>query len=212
MTPNNPVLTKLINDGYFQHRGLNYPLSHSTPISVCSRYYDIVVQNSYKEILEIGTLYGQSTLFLSAAAHETGGSVTTIDLRLATRKCSNGVDIINIHEVAERLVREAGYSDFVSFVEGNSNGVLANLYCAGRRFDFILIDGSHDFPVALLDFIYSDSLLNSGGVIALDDIGSNVARRSNFNGGPNKVLSMIFSSGKYKVEPINANVCLVRKL
>jgi predicted O-methyltransferase YrrM len=212
MTLNNPTITRLVKSQHFDHRGVTYPLAHSTPPEVCTQYYTLIVKQHFKAILEIGTLYGLSTLFLAAGAQQTGGSVTTIDLRLPKRTWFNGVDIENVHEVAERLVKEAGFADIVTFIEGNSNAVLADLYRNHKTFDFILIDGSHEYPVALIDFIYADTLLNTGGVIALDDVGANMARKTSLNGGPNRLLSIIFSSGRYQLEPVNANVCLVRKL
>jgi caffeoyl-CoA O-methyltransferase len=42
--------------------------------------YDLIVQNRFKQILEIGTSTGHSTIWLAWAASKTGGRVITIDI------------------------------------------------------------------------------------------------------------------------------------
>jgi caffeoyl-CoA O-methyltransferase len=42
--------------------------------------YDLIVQNGFKQILEIGTSTGHSTIWLAWAASKTGGRVITIDI------------------------------------------------------------------------------------------------------------------------------------
>jgi predicted O-methyltransferase YrrM len=207
----NPVIAALRQWKTFSHRGKVYPISHSTPLAVCDQYFDLITEHGFRDVLEIGTLYGQSTLFLAEAARKHGGHVTTVDLRLSERQWINKEPITDIHEVAERLISEAGLSDVVEFIAGNSNDVLPALAKTGKKFDFILIDGSHDYPVALLDFINADRLVKPGGIIAMDDVGAGTARRENFNGGPNRILPMIFSSGRYEIEMLNANIALCHR-
>lgn len=212
MPASNPVIRSLRQNKTFAHRGLTYPISHSTPLSVCETYFELIRANGYRNVLEIGTLYGQSTLFLAEAVSALNGHVTTVDLRLPERVWSDKQKIVNIHEVAERFVNEAGFSDIVTFRPGDSNEVLPQLARERKTFDFILIDGSHEYPVALLDFLNSDRLLTRGGTIALDDVGPRTARNEKLNGGPNRLLPMIFSSGRYEIDMVNANVALCRKV
>ena len=42
--------------------------------------YDLIVQNRYKDILEIGTSTGHSTIWLAWACSKNGGKVTTIEI------------------------------------------------------------------------------------------------------------------------------------
>lgn len=213
MPTSNAVIRALMNDASFVHNGVTYPISHSTPIPICEKYFHFIRERSLKNVLEVGTLYGQSTLFLAEAIRPSDGHVTTVDLRLTERMWINKIPIINIHEVAERLIREAGLSDHVTFLSGDSNAILPQIAAQEPvSYDFILIDGSHEFSVSLLDFINADNLLRVGGTIALDDIGRNTARNEKLNGGPNRLLPMIFSSRRYKIEMLNSNVALCHKL
>jgi predicted O-methyltransferase YrrM len=208
----NPVLAKLLDDGAFEHRGRSYPLAHSTPPKICHAYARLICQRGYRDVLEIGTLYGLSTLFLAEAVAQTGGHVTTIDMRVEKRTWFNGEEIINVHEVAERLVSESGYGNIVEFLSGDSNQVMCELIRQGREADFALIDGGHQYCVVLLDFIFCDRLLRTGGTIALDDVGRDHAKKPNLDGGPNRLLAAIFASGRYRITPLSKNVVLCDKI
>lgn len=207
----NGVLEQLLTSGEFAHRGKRYPIAHSISPGICRRYADLIVGQGLERGLEIGTLFGFSTLFLADAFARTGGRLDTIDIRYSTRTWSNGEEIEDVHEVAERLIAEAGLGDRVSFHVGNSNAILPQMIEAGSRYDFVLIDGSHKFEVALLDFIGADRMLETPGFVALDDIGANVSAKGGLGGGPNRVLSTVFATGRYEVELWSANVAVCKK-
>lgn len=209
--PANPVLLQLLKDGSFEHQGQRFAINYSTPPAICRQYGELILERGFKAAVEIGTLFGLSTLHLAEALQHNGGSLDTIDIRYEKREWSNGVTIENVHEVAERLVKESALDDVVKFHIGHSNEVLTNLIHSGKAYDFALIDGSHLFPIAMLDFIFVDRLMQEGGVIALDDIGEGLARRYP-DGGPNRMLQMIFACGRYRITPISANVVLCDKL
>jgi predicted O-methyltransferase YrrM len=209
--PSNPVLLQLIRSQSFEHKGRSYRINYSTPTSICQRYGEEILRRGFKSGLEIGTLFGFSTLHLAEALHHNGGKLDTIDIRYNERTWSDGTKIVDVHEVAERLINESGYSDIVRFIPGNSNVELVKLIEAGKSYDFALIDGGHVFSVAMLDFIFVDRLLKLGGIIALDDIGSNMAGKEGLDGGPNRLLSMIFSSNRYEIIPLTSNIVLCEK-
>jgi predicted O-methyltransferase YrrM len=201
----------LVESGEFSHRGKRYPIAHSTSADTCRRYADLIVEHDLKRGLEIGTLFGFSTVFLADAFARTEGRLDTVDIRYAKRTWSNGEEIEDIHEVAERLVGEAKLDDRVTFHVGNSNEVLPRLIEEAAEYDFALIDGSHRFEVALLDFICVDWMLAIDGYVAIDDVGVNVSAKEGLSGGPNRLLETIFTTGRYQVEPWSANVAVCRK-
>lgn len=207
----NAVLDELVTAGEFSHRGKQYPIAYSTPRDICRRYADLIVEHDLQRGLEIGTLFGFSTLFLADAFAQTQGKLDTIDVRFAKRTWSNGEEIEDIHEVAERLVAEAELDDHVTFHAGNSNAVLAQLIEGDTEYDFALIDGGHQFEIALLDFIGVDRLLRVGGYVAMDDIGANISAKEGLSGGPNRVLSLVFATDRYVIEPWSANVAVCKK-
>lgn len=207
----NVVLEELLEAGEFSHRGQRYPIAHSTSPAICRRYADLIVKQGLRRGLEIGTLFGFSTLFLAEAFAQTKGELDTIDIRYAKRTWIDGQEIEDVHEVAERLIGEAGLADRVTFHAGDSNALLAQLIEAGAEYDFALIDGSHKFEVALLDFIGVDRMLKVGGYVAMDDVGANVSSKEGLSGGPNRVLSLVLSTDRYEIEPWSANVAVCKK-
>jgi predicted O-methyltransferase YrrM len=207
----NPVLDELLAVGTFSHQGKSYPISHSTSPDICRRYASLIVGQDVKRALEVGTLFGFSTLFLADALAKTDGTLDTIDIRYEKRTWSDGQEIENIHEVAERLAGEAGLSDRITFHAGDSNGVLSQMVQTGNKYDFALIDGSHKFEVALLDFIGVDRMLEVGGHMAMDDIGANVSSKEGLSGGPNRVLSCVLATNRYEIDLWSANVAVCRK-
>jgi cephalosporin hydroxylase len=208
----NPVIQRLVDEGSFVHRGQRYPIAHATPISVCQRYAELIAEHSLRRGLEVGTLFGLSTLFLAQALTEHGGHLDTIDIRHERRNWTDGQEIEDIHEVAEHLVAEAGLAEMVAFHHGHSNDILARMIQEQRRFDFALVDGSHVFAVALLDFLAVDRLLIDGGFLALDDVGANVSGKEGLGGGPNRLLESVFACGRYEITPWSRNVVVCKKL
>jgi predicted O-methyltransferase YrrM len=207
----NDVLQNLLEAGEFSHRGKRYPIAHSTSAGICRRYAELIVEQDVKRVVEIGTLFGFSTLFLADALSQTNGHLDTIDIRYAKRTWIDGQEVEDIHEVAERLVDEAALNDLVTFHAGDSNALLVELIEARAEYDFALIDGSHKFEVALLDFIGVDRMLKVGGYVAMDDVGANVSSKEGLSGGPNRVLSLVLSTDRYEIEPWSANVAVCKK-
>jgi caffeoyl-CoA O-methyltransferase len=78
-----------------------------------------------REALELGTAIGYSALWLAAAVQPRGGQVITVERNphMAARARAN--------------VKEAGYADVVSVVEGEAFDILNHL---GGTFDFIFVD------------------------------------------------------------------------
>jgi len=69
---------------------------------------------------------------------------------------------------AARVAR-AGLGAFIRVIEQPDYLALPDLVRAGRRFDFVLIDGWHSFDHTLLNLFYADLLLRTGGIVAIHD-------------------------------------------
>jgi len=112
--------------------------------------------------LEIGFANGFSSLFiLDALDQKGGGTLLSLDPFQMSDWEGRGVERVNAakflskHEFLERSAWEA----------------LPELIEAGRQFDFCLIDGSHSFDNAFIDFYLVDKLLDKGALLAFDDVG-----------------------------------------
>jgi len=106
-----------------------------------------------KRIVEFGTSFGISTLYLAAAAREEGGTV--ISSELETTKI----------ERARANLTEAGLSDHVDLREGDAMATLADVEAP---VDLIFLDGWKDLYLPLLDLL--EPKLRAGTVVLADNV------------------------------------------
>jgi predicted O-methyltransferase YrrM len=99
----------------------------------------LIQETKSRAILEVGTSYGYSTVWLAEAARATGGIVTTLELH--PRKV----------EYARAQIAKAGLAEFVDFRLGDA---LATLRELPGPFDFVLLDLWKELYVPSFDLIY----------------------------------------------------------
>lgn len=58
----------------------------------------------------------------------------------------------------------------LSFRVGSSHQTLPVMEAAGTELDLVLVDGSHGFPLPMLDWFYAGSMLRQGGALLVDDL------------------------------------------
>ena len=104
-------------------------------------------------ILEIGTSFGYSGIWLGDAARATGGHVTTLEL--AQHKSDH----------AREMATKAGLADYIDFKVGDALDLIAE-YDAG--IDFVLLDLWKDMYVPCLEAFYPK--LNPGAIIVADNM------------------------------------------
>ncbi|CAH2806885.1 MAG: Uncharacterized SAM-dependent O-methyltransferase [uncultured Paraburkholderia sp.] len=105
------------------------------------------------QILELGTSYGYSTVWLADAARAAGGRVTTMELH------------DDRSAYARDMTTRAGLADYVDFRVGKAVTLIEDLLV---RFDFVLIALWKDLYVPCLDAVYPK--LNVGAIIVADDM------------------------------------------
>lgn len=126
---------------------------------------DLVIENRFQNILELGFHHGVSTCYLAGAVDELGGgTVTTIDL-LAARDADPNV---------EKLLEGLGLDQYATvFYEPTSyTWRLMRMIeeDPAPRFDFCYVDGAHDWFIDGFAFFLVDKLLMPGGLIVFDDL------------------------------------------
>jgi predicted O-methyltransferase YrrM len=113
----------------------------------------LVKQSGAKMILEVGTSYGYSTVWLAEAARATGGRVITLEIREDKQ------------EHAKRALDRAGLSSFVDFRLGDAPSLIGTL---NTNVDFVLLDLWKDLYIPCFDGFYTR--LNPGALVVADNM------------------------------------------
>jgi predicted O-methyltransferase YrrM len=106
-----------------------------------------------KTILELGTSYGHSTVFLAEAACATGGHVISLDVSADKQR------------YAREQLAAAGLESFVELRTGDAREVIASL---PNPLDFVLIDLWKELYIPCFDLVYP--MLSDGALLAADNI------------------------------------------
>lgn len=106
-----------------------------------------------KTILELGTSYGYSTIWLAEAAKANGGRVITLENN--PEKAA----------YARQKIKETGLSDVVEFRVGDALETLAQ---STERFDFVLVDIWKELYVPCFDLFFPK--LNKGAWVLGDNM------------------------------------------
>jgi predicted O-methyltransferase YrrM len=106
-----------------------------------------------RHILELGTSYGYSTIWLAEAARKTGGKVVSLDISAKKQ------------EYARVMLGRAGLSDCVEFRLGDAHRTIAALE---GPLDFVLLDVWKDLYISCFDLFYPK--LSVGAFVAADNM------------------------------------------
>ncbi len=107
-----------------------------------------------QRIVEFGTSFGISTIYLAAAVRDNGGG-TVIGTELEPAK----------HAGAQRNLEEAGLSDYVDIRKGDAMETLRDVE---GPIDMVLLDGWKDLYIPVLELI--TPRLRPGAVVMADNI------------------------------------------
>ena len=116
--------------------------------------------NSYAEI---GIDKGITTMQVCKKL-KSGASLYLFD---TNEKCNNVKKMIN-DKYGDKF-KVYIYTSDVLKSRDNYNWHLANLYSESVKFDYVYIDGSHDFTIDGLSYFIVDLMLNKNGYIEFDD-------------------------------------------
>ncbi|HEY6902992.1 MAG TPA: O-methyltransferase [Candidatus Acidoferrales bacterium] len=106
-----------------------------------------------RRILELGSSYGYSTLWLAEAARKTGGTVFSLEMNSPKQ------------EYAHATIAKAGLAEYVKFFLGDALETLTSLE---GPFDFVLLDLWKDVYVSCFDLFYPK--LNPGAIVVADNM------------------------------------------
>lgn len=114
--------------------------------------YALARATSATNIVEFGTSFGISAVYLGAAARDNGGTMVTTEIEPAKI------------EAATANIREAGLDEVVQVLGGN---VLETLADHAGPIDFVFLDGWNDLYIELIHML--GPRLKPGALIAVDN-------------------------------------------
>ena len=125
---------------------------------------NIIQQNEFKNLCELGHFHGKSSIYLGAILEEQGfGKLTTFDVTWSEKLTPRIYSLINefsLEEYVTPVVTTEGYAWVLAELIKSSN----------QKFDFCYIDGAHTFESTTIAFVLIDILLDNGGIIIFDDL------------------------------------------
>ncbi len=114
---------------------------------------NLIRDSRAKHVVEFGTSFGISTIYLAEAVRENGGKVISTEL-LASKA-----------ERARKNIEEAGLSDFVEIRTGDA---MMTLKFYDGPIDFLFLDGWKDLYLPLFKML--ESQLTSGCIVYADNM------------------------------------------
>jgi predicted O-methyltransferase YrrM len=128
--------------------------------------YVMALTTGARNICEIGTSVGYSTIWLAQAAAQNGGCVDTLEY-FESRQ-----------EQAKTHVREAGLTDTVQFHLGQATDTLETFKSQGKTFDLVFIDAAKK---EYIDYIkHLETMLPTGGIVIADNTRSHRKEMQDF--------------------------------
>ncbi len=115
--------------------------------------YDLLIREKAKNIIEFGTSFGISTIYLGAAAKKNNGHVITTELLDSKAK------------IAFQNFKDADVSNYIDLRIGDATKTLQN---APDNIDFLLLDGWNDLYFPLIKLL--EPKLKRGAYIYTDNI------------------------------------------
>ena len=113
----------------------------------------LVLSTGAKNIVEVGTAYGYSTLWLADAARSNGGKVTTFEFS-AERAAA-----------ARENFAKAGLADYIECVNGDA---LKGIPTLAGELDFLFMDGLKEQYIQVFDLAFPR--LRRGGLFVADNV------------------------------------------
>jgi len=167
----------------FKSNGLNYGgmynWTHDLPPNTIDIFKNVLMKLKDKEVcelLEVGCYAGTSMIKMLELLPNSNG--TTIDrwLNYNEETTTHGqvqtlanMEKINVEKIYYENIKFANMENRMKHLKGDSTDMLLKLIKENKKYDFIYIDGSHKCIDCYTDCLLSWQLLDSGGIMAIDD-------------------------------------------
>lgn len=132
--------------------------------------YDMIIENEFAQILELGIAHGTATCYMAAAVDELGGGhVQCVDLESVRDEfvpsAESQVAKCGLDNLVDITRMQTGYTWFLH--DEIERQTIEN-YCQ-PKYDLCIIDGPKNWTIDGCAFFLADKLLKEGGLMIFDD-------------------------------------------
>ena len=156
---NQGVIDVLRNQSYNTENGEIISFTSAIDIDEAEFISSLIQKYHPQRTIEIGFAEGASSLAILDGLSGSGGQHTIIDPFQSTQWKNAGLN----------LLKKFGYTNF-TLIEQKSEFALPELLERNEKFDLAFIDGYHTFDHTLLDAFYLIRMLNTKGLLIIDDV------------------------------------------
>jgi predicted O-methyltransferase YrrM len=171
---------------------------------------DYDLRDKHLKVLEIGSWEGLSSYFILSEisnAHLTCVDTWEGSVEHKSYNFPSEFNLLNIEKTFDKNMSlfESRFTKFkgtsLSFFLNNSTS---------QKFDFIYVDGSHEFNDVLTDIFFSFQMLEIGGIMVMDDYLWNVHENSRLNSMIAINFFLRVQKGSYKIIFVTTQVAIVK--
>jgi predicted O-methyltransferase YrrM len=140
--------------------------------------YQLICENNFKSLVEFGTSFGISTLYLAEAAKKTGGKIITTEI--VPNKCKQ----------ANSTFKQAGLDKYISLLEGDA---LQTLKQVDAPIDLLLLDGWKELYLPVFRIL--EQYFHKNTIVFVDN--------TNMEGVQYFLKEISKETNKYNIEKLN---------
>lgn len=128
--------------------------------------YFLINKIQPKNILEVGTHIGSSTLSLALAAKRYGGKIDTVDIIDVNKEEISYWKKYDSQNSPKKNLKNSNCEHLVTFITADSKDYLEN---SKNKYNFIFLDGSHSSDQVYKEISLALNILDEKGIILLHD-------------------------------------------
>ena len=149
--------------------------------------HQLILENNCKSVVEFGTSFGISTIYLADAVRQTGGKVITTEL------------LESKAQTAIQNIKDAGLSDYVEVKVGDA---MKTLKTFSKPIDFLFLDGWKDLYLPLFQLL--EPQFHKGTLIYADNM--------DMSGTQNYASYVLGNKNKYDTQSIQNGKAFLSKI
>lgn len=152
-----------------------------------------------KNIVEIGSFKGRSTIVLGSVAKDTGATVWAIDPHEGVLTGPQGLHTVPpTFEVFLKNITDAGLKEVVTPIKEKASDVKWE-----KPIAFLFIDGLHDYQSVLSDFQNFHTRVEKGGLLAFHDYSDQYP-------GVKRVINQAIASGVFEKKAQSGSLAILK--